>query len=207
MRTLKFLALVAIIAIVAQSFGGAPSPVRAAGETIKIVSDSPISSGSVALGQAISNGTKLAIDQLKKPLEDMGFKVEYAQFDDQGKPEVGVSNAQTIVNDKAIMGVIGHLNSGVAIPSSEVYNKSDLVMISPANTNVKVTDRGLPTVNRVCGRDDAQGQAGANYAVNELKVKSVYIVEDKTAYGEGVATTFRDTIEGLGVDVHGFECT
>lgn len=207
MRTLKLLALVMVVAIVAQAFGAVPAPVRAAGETITIVSDSPISAGAVALGQAISNGTKLAVDQLKKPLEDMGFVVKYQQFDDQGKAEVGVSNAQTIVNDKSILGLVGHLNSGVAIPSSEVYNKSDLVMISPANTATTVTDRGLPTVNRVCGRDDSQGAAGANYAVNELKVKSVYIVNDKTAYGEGVATSFRDTIQTLGVDVQGFEGT
>jgi branched-chain amino acid transport system substrate-binding protein len=105
------------------------------------------------------------------------------------------------------LGVIGHLNSGVAIPSSVKYDEQGLVMVSPANTATAITDRGLKTVNRVCGRDDSQGSAGANYAANELKVKSVYIVQDKTAYGEGVATSFRDTIEGLGVDVQGFEGT
>ena len=91
----------------------------------------------------------------------MGFDVQFVPFDDQAIPDVGVANAQQIVADSAILAVVGHFNSGVAIPSSEVYNANDLVMVSPANTNVNVTDRGLPTVNRVCGRDDAQGAVGA----------------------------------------------
>ncbi len=205
MRTLKVLALLVAVAIVVQAVGVAP--VQAQGNVIKIASQSPLSGGQSVLGVGLRNGTELAINQLKKPIEDMGFKVEFVPFDDQAKPDVGVANAQNIVNDAAILAVIGHFNSGVAIPSSEVYAKSDLVMVSPANTNVKVTDRGLPNVNRVCGRDDAQGAAGANYAVKELKVKSVYVLHDKTAYGEGVATAFRDAIKSMGVDVLGFEGT
>ena len=85
-------------------------------------------------------------------------------FDDQAKPDVGVANAKNIIADKDIMAVIGHLNSGVAIPSSEVYKEVNLAMISPANTNPMVTDRGYPNVNRVCGRDDVQGAVGAEFA-------------------------------------------
>jgi branched-chain amino acid transport system substrate-binding protein len=103
--------------------------------------------------------------------------------------------------------VIGHFNSGVAIPSSEVYVQNDLVMVSPANTNPNVTDRGLATVNRVCGRDDAQGTTGANYADSLEGVESVYILHDTTAYGQGVAEFFRDAAEGLGLAVLGFEGT
>ncbi|PJF23991.1 MAG: branched-chain amino acid ABC transporter substrate-binding protein, partial [Phototrophicales bacterium] len=128
-------------------------------------------------------------------------------FDDQATPAVGVSNAQIIVNDPAIMGVIGHLNSGVAIPASEVYNDNDLVMISPANTNPLITDRGLPTVNRVCGRDDLQGPTGARFVAEELGVQSVYVLHDTTAYGQGVAEFFRQEAEALGLTVLGFEGT
>ena len=78
---------------------------------------------------------------MKGNLEKMGYKVEFVPFDDQAKPDVGVANAKNIIADKDIMAIIGHLNSGVAIPSSEVYKEVNLAMISPANTNPVVTDR------------------------------------------------------------------
>lgn len=206
MRPIKFFALVVVAAILLQGLGSAPVAV-AQDNVIKIASQSPLSGGQSLLGTAIRNGVELAIEQLSKPITDMGFQIQYVPFDDQATPDVGVSNAQQLVNDQAILAVIGHLNSGVAIPSSEVYNQQDLVMVSPANTNVNITDRGYPTVNRVCGRDDAQGAAGANFAINELKVTSAYVIHDKTAYGEGVATFFRDALEAAGVEVLGFEGT
>ena len=175
--------------------------------TIKIASQSPLSGGQSALGEGIKLGTQLAIEQLKAPIEKLGFKVDLVPFDDQAKPDVGVANAKNIIADKDIMVVIGHLNSGVAIPSSEVYKEANLAMISPANTNEKITDRGYPNVNRVCGRDDVQGPVGAEFAASTLKVKSVYIVHDKTTYGQGVAEAFKADIEKKGVKVIGFDGT
>ncbi|GAA3324040.1 hypothetical protein GCM10020331_050320 [Ectobacillus funiculus] len=78
--------------------------------------------------------------------------------------------------DKAVLGVVGHMNSGVAIPSSEVYEKNNLVMVSPTNTATEVTDRKLKSVNRICARDDFQGPAGAEYAVQTLKAKSIFLL-------------------------------
>ncbi|MGQ9909375.1 MAG: branched-chain amino acid ABC transporter substrate-binding protein [Candidatus Flexifilum sp.] len=174
---------------------------------IKIASQSPLSGPQSVLGIGIRNGVELAIEQLSGPLTEMGFTIEYVPFDDQATPDVGVSNAQQIVADEEILAVIGHLNSGVAIPSSEVYNENNLVMVSPANTNPLVTDRGYPTVNRVCGRDDLQGPTGARFAAEELGVTSVYILHDTTAYGQGVAEFFRQEAEALGLTVLGFEGT
>jgi branched-chain amino acid transport system substrate-binding protein len=128
-------------------------------------------------------------------------------FDDQAKPEVGVANAKNIAADPEILAVVGHYNSGVAIPSSEEYHNAQLVEVSPANTNPKITDRLLPEVNRVCGRDDIQGVVGEQFALNELKAKSVYIVHDKTAYGQGIAEFFRQAAEKDGLKVLGFEGT
>src|SRR6188474_3065240 len=153
--------------------------------TVKIASQSPLSGGQAVLGEGIKLGTQLAVEKFKGNLEKAGFKVEFVPFDDQAKPDVGVANAKNMIADKDIMVVIGHLNSGVAIPSSEVYKEVNLAMISPANTNEKVTDRGYPNVNRVCGRDDVQGPVGAEFAGGALKVKTVYIVHDKTTYGQG----------------------
>ncbi len=176
-------------------------------KVIKIASQSPLSGPQSVLGTSIRNAVELAVEQMSGPLTDMGYSVEFVPYDDQATPDVGVSNAQNIVNDPAIVAVIGHLNSGVAIPSSEVYNSNNLVMISPANTNVNITDRYLPTVNRIAGRDDTQGAAGAAFTKSLDGVKSVYVLHDNTAYGQGVAEFFQAEAEKQGLTVLGFEGT
>jgi branched-chain amino acid transport system substrate-binding protein len=175
--------------------------------TIKIATQSPLSGGQAALGEGIKLGAQLAVEKFKGNLTKMGYKVDFVPFDDQAKPDVGVANAKNIIADKDIMAVIGHLNSGVAIPSSEVYKEVTLAMISPANTNPVVTDRGYPNVNRVCGRDDVQGVVGSEYAHASLKIKSVYIIHDKTQYGQSIAEFFKADAEKKGVKVLGFEGT
>src|SRR5436853_2435988 len=200
-------ALVLSLALAVALLPGA-SPIEAQGKgTIKIATQSPLSGGQAALGEGIKLGTQLAIDKFKGNLEKAGFKVELVPFDDQAKPDVGVANAKNIIADKDILAVIGHLNSGVAIPSSEVYKETNLTMISPANTNPTVTDRGYGNVNRVCGRDDVQGVVGSEFAAGTVKAKSVYIVHDKTTYGQGVAEFFRDDAKKKGLNVAGFEGT
>src|SRR5262245_56569689 len=174
--------------------------------TIKIASQSPLSGGQAALGEGIKLGAQLAVEKFKGPLEKMGYKVDFVPFDDQAKPDVGVANAKNIIADKEILAVIGHLNSGVAIPSSEVYKEVNIVMISPANTNPVVTDRGYANVNRVCGRDDVQGVVGAEFA-RSLKVKSAYVVHDKTQYGQSIAEFFKADGEKKGIKSAGFEGT
>jgi branched-chain amino acid transport system substrate-binding protein len=174
--------------------------------TVKIATQSPLSGEQSAVGEGIKLGTQLAIDQLKGPIEKLGFKVELVPFDDQAKPDVGVANARNMITDTNILAVVGHYNSGVAIPSSEVYKEVSLVEVSPANTNPLITDRNLPNVNRVCGRDDVQGAVGAEFAKG-LKVKSAYVIHDKTTYGQSVAEFFRDNAKKHGIQVLGFEGT
>ena len=203
LRSLFVLSMALAIALLPST-----GPLDAQGKgTIKIATQSPLSGGQAALGEGIKLGTQLALEKLKGGLEKAGFKVELVPFDDQAKPDVGVANAKNIIADKDIMVVIGHLNSGVAIPSSEVYKEVGLAMISPANTNEKITDRGYPNVNRVCGRDDVQGAVGAEFAAGTLKPKTVYIVHDKTTYGQGVAEAFKAEVEKKGVKVIAFEGT
>jgi len=174
--------------------------------TIKIATQSPLSGDQAALGEGIKLGAQLAIEQHKGPVEKLGFKVELVPYDDQAKPDVGVANAKNIITDKDILVVVGHLNSGVAIPSSEVYKDVKLAMVSPANTNPLVTDRNLPNITRVCGRDDVQGVVGAEFA-KSLNIKKVFVVHDKTTYGQGVAEFFRDHAKKIGIEVVGFEGT
>ena len=183
-------------------------PARAAAMgKIKIATQSPLSGGQAVLGEGIKNGAQLALEQLGGPLKKLGFDIELVPFDDQAKPDVGVANAKNLVTDPDILLVVGHLNSGVAIPSSEVYKDSDLAMISPANTNPVVTDRGLKNVTRVVGRDDVQGQVGAAFAAKNLKAKTAYVLHDKTAYGQGVADFFRIRAPLEQLKVLGFEGT
>ncbi len=178
----------------------------AADKVIKIATQSPLSGDMSAVGVDIKRGAELALNQLGAPLAGMGFKVELAPFDDQGNPDTGVANAKQIVSDPAILCVVGHYNSGVQIPSSEVYHTSGLANVSPANTNPKVTTRGYPEINRIVGRDDVQGVVGADFAA-EKGVKSVFVVHDKTAYGQGIAEFFKKESEAKGMQVLGFEGT
>jgi branched-chain amino acid transport system substrate-binding protein len=208
MRTPLIRSLLVLTAVVALALVSISVSVDAQSKgTIKIATQSPLSGGQSALGEGIKLGAQLAVEKLKGNLEKQGYKVALVPYDDQAKPDVGVSNAKSIIADKDIMVVIGHLNSGVAIPSSEVYKEDNLAMISPANTNEKVTDRGYGNVNRVCGRDDVQGPVGAEFAAGVLKVKTVYIIHDKTTYGQGVAEAFKKDVEKKGVKVVGFEGT
>lgn len=177
-----------------------------AAETIKIATQSPLSGGQSAIGVDIKNGAELALQQLKAPLEKMGFKVELAPYDDQANPDNGVANSKQIVADPTILAVVGHYNSGVQIPSSENYHTANLANVSPANTNPKVTDRNYLEVNRIVGRDDVQGVVAAQFAKSK-GMKSAYVLHDKTAYGQGIATFFEQEAKKIGVQVLGFEGT
>jgi branched-chain amino acid transport system substrate-binding protein len=174
--------------------------------TIKIASQSPLSGGQSSLGVAIKNGAELGLEQLKCSLVEMGYSLELAPYDDQANPDTGVANAKNIVADPEILCLVGHLNSGVFIPSSEEYHTAGLGAISPANTNVKVTDRGYLEVNRIVGRDDVQGATAAQFAYDQ-GWRIAYVLHDKTAYGQGLAEFFQKKFEELGGTVAGFEGT
>jgi branched-chain amino acid transport system substrate-binding protein len=175
--------------------------------TIKIATQSPLSGGQSLLGVAIKQGAELALEQLSGDLVAMGYDVQLAPYDDQATPDVGVANAKNIVADSEILCGVGHLNSGVMIPSSEEYHTANIPFVSPANTNPVVTTRGYLEVNRVVGRDDVQAPAAEEFAFTTLGAKSVYIVHDKTAYGQGVAEFFRAAAEEDGLEIVAFEGT
>jgi branched-chain amino acid transport system substrate-binding protein len=172
-------------------------------QVIKIATQSPLTGDTMATGVDIKNATQLAIEQLSAPLTEMGIKVELVAFDDEAKADKGVANAKVLVADPAVLAVVGHYNSGVQIPSSEVYHEANLCNISPANTNPKVTDRGYLEVNRICGRDDVQGAVGAQLA-KKRGIRKAYVVHDTTPYGLGIAEYFKKEAESHGIQVVGF---
>jgi branched-chain amino acid transport system substrate-binding protein len=184
-----------------------PLPAAAQKGTIKIAVQAPLSGEQAALGEHIKLGAQLAVEEATKSFKALGFDLIFVPYDDQAKPEVGVANARNLVADANVLVLVGHFNSGVALPASEVYKDAMLAMISPANTATEITDRGYPNVNRVCGRDDVQGPVGARFAAQDLKLKSAYIIHDKTLYGQGVADNFRQEAKKLGMNVLGFDGT
>ena len=194
--------LLTLLACALPSAGAAESRV-----TVRIATQSPLSAEQAARGDEIRLGAQLALEQLGGPLERLGFRLELAAFDDQGRPDIAVANAKNIVASKEILAVIGHLDGRVAIPASEIYKEVSLAMIAPAGTDTLLTDRGLPGVNRVSGRDDVQGTAAAIFATTTLAAKSVYVLHDATTAGQDVAKLFRAEAARRGVRILGFEGT
>lgn len=177
--------------------------------TVTIAHAGPLTGSIAHLGKDDENGVHLAIDEANDKKMVIGGKpVKFVldSEDDQADPKVGTTVAQKLVDSK-VAAVIGHLNSGVAIPASEIYAKAGIPMISGSATNPALTERGLKTVFRTVGRDDQQGPAIASYIAHELKAKKVAIIDDKTAYGEGLANEVEKTLKNDKVAIVGREHT
>ena len=171
--------------------------------TVKIGHAGPLTGGIAHLGKDDENGVHLAVDQANDKKIKIGGKLvkfEMQSEDDQADPKMGPTVAQKLVDAK-VVAVIGHLNSGVSIPASAVYNQAGIPMISGSATNPKLTEQGFKNVFRTVGRDDQQGPAVAAYIANELKAKKVAIADDATAYGEGLANEVEKTLKAAGVQV------
>ncbi|WP_019585591.1 branched-chain amino acid ABC transporter substrate-binding protein [Deinococcus apachensis] len=169
--------------------------------TVKIATLSPLSGGQSDLGTQIRNGAQLAVNEYKAQFQKLGLNLQLVAYDDQADPATGTAQARKIAADRQILAVVGTLNSGVAIPSSAALAASRVAMVSPANTANNVTDRGLSNMNRIVARDDAQGPAGANFITGNLKAKKVYILNDKTAYGEGLAKEVEKALKAKNIQV------
>jgi branched-chain amino acid transport system substrate-binding protein len=176
-------------------------------KVIKVATLTPLSGGQSSLGEAIKNGAELALNAQKAAFAKLGFDLQLAPNDDQALPDVGTAAARRIASDRSILAVVGTLNSGVAIPSSAVLKDDNVAMVSPANTANAATDRGLANYNRIVARDDAQGPAGADFMIKTLKTKKAFVINDKTAYGAGLATEVVKYLKSKNVQVLGDEGT
>ena len=181
-----------------------PPPVQAAPPmVIKIGSVAPLTGGIAHLGKDNENGARLAVDEANAAGTMLGGKkvsFELLSEDDQSDPKVGNTVAQKLVDAK-VAGVVGHLNSGTTIPASAIYNQAGLPMVSGSATNPALTEQGFKGVFRVVGRDDQQGPAVANYLAGQTRPKTVAVIDDATAYGEGLANEVEKTLKAAGVKV------
>ncbi len=205
-RMLAAVAVLMALAMVATGCSGAAtSDANKEVKTIKIGIGAPLTAGAVALGKGMERGANLAIEQANESdaVKAAGIKFVAVSGDDQGDPKTGVTVANTFASDPALLGVMGHLNSGVSIPASKVYSDKSIVMISPASTNPALTAQGLTNVFRVCTTDAVQGPAGAQYAFKTMGFKTAYVVDDSTPYGEGLASEFAKEFTTLGGTVVG----
>jgi len=178
-------------------------------QTVRIAHAGPTSGGIAHIGKDTENGVRMAIDDLNAQSLVIGgkrIKFEIAAEDDSGDPRQATSVAQKLCDAK-VAGVVGHLQSGTTIPASSVYNKCGLPNVTASATNPDVTKRGYPTTFRLIANDNALGAALAYFAHDALKIKTVAVIDDRTAYGQGLADVFKATAKQRGIQVVAEEYT
>ena len=169
-------------------------------EVVKIGHVGPTSGGIAHLGKDNENGARMAVDELNAKGVTIGgkkVKFELLAEDDGGDPKQGTAAAQKLVDSK-VAGVVGHLNSGTSIPASKIYSDAGIPQISPSATNPKYTRQGFKTTFRLVADDVHLGGTLGKYAVTQLKGKSIAVIDDRTAYGQGVADEFEKGVKAAG---------
>jgi len=178
-------------------------------QVVKIGHVGPVSGAIAHLGKDNEWGARLAIEELNAKgvsINGKKVKLELVAEDDASDPKQGTAAAQKLVDAK-VSGVIGHLNSGTTIPASKIYSDAGIPQISPSSTNPKYTRQGYKTAFRVVADDVHLGGTLGRYAVNELKGKSIAVIDDRTAYGQGVAEEFEKAVKAAGGNLVGHEFT
>jgi branched-chain amino acid transport system substrate-binding protein len=181
-------------------FAGA---VSAQDAVVKIGHVGPVSGAQAHYGKDNENGARMAIEELNAKGVTIGgkkVKLELVAEDDAADPKQGTAAAQKLCDAK-VAGVVGHLNSGTTIPASAVYNQCGIPHITPSATNPKLTTQGFKTTFRMLANDNALGAGLALHAAENLKLKKVAIIDDRTAYGQGVAEVFAATAKAKGIQI------
>jgi branched-chain amino acid transport system substrate-binding protein len=174
-------------------------------KTLKIGSMGPLTGPYAADGNDIKNGVLTAIEVFEEAGGIPGYdKIELYPQDTACDPKQAVAAANKLINI-GVVGVVGAYCSSSTIPASEALDEENIIMLTPASTNEKVTDRGLPYMFRVCGRDDDQAPAAAKFMKEALKGKSIFIVDDKTTYSQGLAEGVNKSCGEIGIKVLGHE--
>ena len=172
-------------------------------QVVKIGHVAPVSGAQAHYGKDNENGARMAIEELNAQGVTIGgkkIKFELVAEDDAADPKQGTAAAQKLCDAK-VAGVVGHLNSGTTIPASKVYNDCGIPHVTGAATNPNLTKPGYKTTFRIIANDNALGAGLALYAADTLQLKTVAIVDDRTAYGQGVADVFKKTAAAKGMKV------
>jgi branched-chain amino acid transport system substrate-binding protein len=173
----------------------------ATAKTLKIGTMSPLTGPYAADGNDIANGAKTAVEVIMAEGGIPGYdKIEVVSQDTACDPRQAVAAANKLINE-GVVGVVGAYCSSSTIPASEALSEENIPMITPASTNEAVTERGLPYMFRMCGRDDDQAKIAGAFIKNYLKAKTIYIIDDKTTYSQGLAENVKKQCDQLGVKV------
>lgn len=167
--------------------------------TYKIAVAGPLTGSAASYGEEMRRGAQQAADDINAAGGINGKKIELVFGDDACEPKQAVSVASRLIEKDKVQAVVGHFCSSSTIPASEAYAEADILMVTPASTNPKVTDRKLPNVLRTCGRDDQQGVVAGNYIADVLKSKRVVLIHDKDTYGQGVADATKAQLAKRGI--------
>ena len=189
--------MIPLAGLIALTLAGSAS---AQEQIIKIGSVAPITGSDAHMGKDNENGARMAVDDLNAKGTTIGGKKVKFQLlaeDDASDPKQATAAAQKLVDAKVAV-VIGHLNSGTTIPASRIYSNAGIPQISPSATNPKYTQQGFKTAFRVVANDAQLGQVLGQYAVKTLNGKSIAVIDDRTAYGQGVADEFIKGVKGAG---------
>jgi branched-chain amino acid transport system substrate-binding protein len=176
------------------ALGFAIAAAGAANAQVKFGVQGPITGPNAAFGAQLKNGAQQAVDDINAAGGINGQKLALQFGDDVSDPKQGVSVANKFSAD-GVKFVVGAFNSGVTMPSSEVYQENGIVQVTPASTNPQITERKMWNIFRTCGRDDQQGAVAGAYILKQFKGKKVAVVHDKTTYGKGLAD---ETIKAMG---------
>lgn len=198
-----------LLATVSLLLSGCSKPAGNGEPVIKIGSASPLTGPQAHLGKDNANGAQLAVDEINASGLILGGKkmhLELIAEDDQADPKTATTVAQKLVDDD-VAGVIGHLNSGATIPASKIYYDAEIPQISPSATAVSYTAQGFNTAFRVMSNDHQQGEALGRFAVNQLGAKRIAIIDDRSAYGQGLADEFEKAVKAAGGTVVAREYT
>ena len=169
-------------------------------QVVKIGAASPLTGAQAHIGIDIRNGVQLAIEDANKAGVTIGgkpVKLEMLAEDDEANPTKATTVAQKLVDAK-VAAVVGHFNSGASIPASKIYADAGIPQISPSSTNPDYTLKGYKTTFRVVAHDGQQGPVLGRYALNNLKAKTIAVIDDSTAYGQGLADNFEATVKAGG---------
>ncbi|WP_040260011.1 branched-chain amino acid ABC transporter substrate-binding protein [Pseudomonas massiliensis] len=166
---------------------------------VKIGVAGPMTGANASFGEQYMKGAQAAADAINAAGGVNGEKIVLVAGDDACEPKQAVAVANRLVDQDKVVGVVGHFCSSNTIPASEVYDEAGVISITPGSTNPAVTERGLKTVLRMCGRDDQQGIVAGDYIVDMLKAKKVAVINDKDTYGKGLADATSAQLKKRGV--------
>jgi branched-chain amino acid transport system substrate-binding protein len=211
MISINRLPLLVMLGIVLVGCGKNETATTAASDEliVKIGAAGPLTGPQAHIGKDNENGTRMAIDDANAKGVLIGGKKAHFELlseDDQTDPKTATIVAQKLVDDK-VNGVIGHLNSGTSIPASAIYFKNGIPQISPSATAVKFTAQGYNTAFRVMTNDAQQGKALGEFSTRVLKAKNIAVIDDRTAYGQGLADEFVKSAEANGAQIVAREYT